>query len=190
MAEESCLTPSFRHERRKGAQRTDAIAHVLHVRLRQRLRTKRASARDGRTPRRPVGLYAEQLSGSPFTRPRATNRAQWPIASADGGAHGRSQVDIGLWRTAQCHEWTCRSRERWSPFAMRRRPVVRRRPPDDQDGGRAGAQAEWAHTCISSTRSRTRASRRGRRIAVRAQSGGLRICTDSSADQIEPARSL
>ena len=52
------------------------------------------------------GLYAEQLSGSPFTAPRATNERSWlyrirPTVAHFGDFH---KTDIGLWRTAPCHE--------------------------------------------------------------------------------------
>ena len=50
----------------------------------------------------PYGLYAEQLSGSPFTAPRATNERSWLYRIRPTVCHwGRfKKVDIGLWRTA------------------------------------------------------------------------------------------
>ena len=52
------------------------------------------------------GLYAEQLSGSPFTAPRASNERSWLYRIRPSVKHsGRfAKVDIGLWRTAPCHE--------------------------------------------------------------------------------------
>ena len=52
------------------------------------------------------GLYAEQLSGSPFTAPRARNERSWlyrirPTVAHWGAFHA---VDSGLWRTAPCAE--------------------------------------------------------------------------------------
>src|SRR3954463_2987717 len=50
----------------------------------------------------PYGLYAEQLSGSPFTAPRPTNERTWLYRIRPTVAHigPFEQVDIGLWRTA------------------------------------------------------------------------------------------
>jgi homogentisate 1,2-dioxygenase len=52
------------------------------------------------------GLYAEQLSGSPFTAPRASNERSWLYRIRPTVAHlGRfAKVDAGLWRTAPCLE--------------------------------------------------------------------------------------
>lgn len=50
------------------------------------------------------GLYAEQLSGSPFTAPRASNERSWLYRIRPTVAHwGRFRpMDAGLWRTAPC----------------------------------------------------------------------------------------
>jgi homogentisate 1,2-dioxygenase len=52
------------------------------------------------------GLYAEQLSGSPFTAPRARNERSWlyrirPTVASWGRFE---KADVGLWRTAPCPE--------------------------------------------------------------------------------------
>jgi homogentisate 1,2-dioxygenase len=52
------------------------------------------------------GLYAEQLSGSPFTAPRASNERSWlyrirPTIASWGRFE---KADAGLWRTAPCAE--------------------------------------------------------------------------------------
>src|SRR5882762_9528585 len=51
------------------------------------------------------GLYAEQLSGSPFTAPQATNQRSWLYRIRPAVRHtGRFQkVDAGLLRTAPAH---------------------------------------------------------------------------------------
>ena len=47
------------------------------------------------------GLYAEQLSGSPFTAPRGTNERSWLYRIRPTVAHGAlPEIDVGLWRTA------------------------------------------------------------------------------------------
>jgi homogentisate 1,2-dioxygenase len=52
------------------------------------------------------GLYAEQLSGSPFTAPRGSNERSWLYRIRPSVKHsGRfAKADAGLWRTAPCHE--------------------------------------------------------------------------------------
>ena len=52
------------------------------------------------------GLYAEQLSGSPFTAPRTTNERSWLYRIRPTVMHWGEfeKVDIGLWRTAPCAE--------------------------------------------------------------------------------------
>ena len=50
------------------------------------------------------GLYAEQISGSPFTAPRGRNQRSWLYRIRPTVAHwGEFQpLDAGLWRTAPC----------------------------------------------------------------------------------------
>jgi homogentisate 1,2-dioxygenase len=54
----------------------------------------------------PYGLYAEQLSGSPFTAPRTSNERSWLYRIRPTVAHWGEfrPADIGLWRTAPAHE--------------------------------------------------------------------------------------
>ena len=64
------------------------------------------------------GLYAEQLSGSPFTAPRGSNERSWLYRIRPSVKHsGRfAKVDAGLWRSAPCHEvdWAI-AQLRWDP---------------------------------------------------------------------------
>src|SRR3954466_12450857 len=50
----------------------------------------------------PYGLYAEQLSGTSFTRPRAANRRSWLYRIRPTLAHwgSFSRIENALWRTA------------------------------------------------------------------------------------------
>jgi homogentisate 1,2-dioxygenase len=67
------------------------------------------------------GLYAEQLSGSPFTAPRASNERSWLYRIRPSVMHsGRfTKVDGGFWRTAPCHEHeTPIGQLRWSPVSL------------------------------------------------------------------------
>ncbi|HJS87746.1 MAG TPA: homogentisate 1,2-dioxygenase [Acetobacteraceae bacterium] len=67
------------------------------------------------------GLYAEQLSGSPFTAPRASNERSWlyrirPTVASWGRFE---RADAGLWRTAPCAEVEIPPAPmRWSPLPI------------------------------------------------------------------------
>ena len=69
----------------------------------------------------PYGLYAEQISGSPFTAPRVTNERSWLYRIRPTVKHwGRfEKLDQGLWRTAPCaeHEMPI-APLRWSPIPI------------------------------------------------------------------------
>src|SRR5450432_4605436 len=64
------------------------------------------------------GVYAEQLSGSPFTAPRGSNERSWLYRIRPSVKHsGRfAKADAGLWRTAPCHEHELPIAQlRWDP---------------------------------------------------------------------------
>src|SRR4051794_25830908 len=64
------------------------------------------------------GLYAEQLSGSPFTAPRGSNERSWLYRIRPSVKHsGRfAKVDAKLWRSAPCHEYELPIAQlRWDP---------------------------------------------------------------------------
>ena len=140
----------------------------------------------------PYGLYAEQLSGSPFTAPRATNERTWLYRIRPTVAHigPFERVDIGLWRTAPCHEVNVPiAPMRWSPVAM---PTA---PTSFVEGlrtittaGDAGAQAGMGAHVYLVTRSMAHEyfyDADGELLFV-PQSGGLRICTEFGLIEIEP----
>jgi homogentisate 1,2-dioxygenase len=65
------------------------------------------------------GLYAEQLSGSPFTAPRNVNERSWLYRILPSVRHAGnfSPVDVPLWKTAPCfgeHDLPI-AQLRWSP---------------------------------------------------------------------------
>lgn len=67
------------------------------------------------------GLYAEQLSGSPFTAPRASNERSWLYRIRPTVAHwGRFQpADTRHWRTAPCAEVEMAPAPlRWDPIPL------------------------------------------------------------------------
>jgi homogentisate 1,2-dioxygenase len=72
------------------------------------------------------GLYAEQLSGSPFTAPRASNERSWLYRIRPSVKHaGRfTKADQGLWRTAPHvdHEMPI-GQLRWSPVPYPAKPT-------------------------------------------------------------------
>jgi homogentisate 1,2-dioxygenase len=70
------------------------------------------------------GLYAEQLSGSPFTAPRRTNERSWLYRIRPSVRHvGRfRRVDAGQWRSAPDVEWAGPiGPMRWDPFPIPQR---------------------------------------------------------------------
>lgn len=73
------------------------------------------------------GLYAEQLSGTAFTAPRAHNRKVWFYRIRPSVNHGRNfvKVDQGLIRTAPCREESDQpiTHLRWHPIAIPQEPV-------------------------------------------------------------------
>ena len=66
----------------------------------------------------PFGLYAEQLSGSSFTMPRAHNLRSWLYRRRPCAMHGPlERIDDGAWRTAGCGEGEpTPNRLRWAPL--------------------------------------------------------------------------
>ena len=67
------------------------------------------------------GLYAEQLSGSPFTAPRVSNERSWLYRIRPTVAHiGRfTKIDSGAWRTAPDHDHqTPIAPMRWDPIPI------------------------------------------------------------------------
>src|SRR5580698_5812631 len=70
--------------------------------------------------RPPLGLYAEQLSGTPFTAPRHANRRAWLYRILPSAMHEPyRRIDNGLWRSAPFTEAeTPPNRLRWDPLPM------------------------------------------------------------------------
>ena len=70
------------------------------------------------------GLYAEQLSGSPFTAPRRSNERSWLYRIRPSVRHvGRfRRVDAGQWRSAPDADWAGPiGPMRWDPFPIPQR---------------------------------------------------------------------
>src|SRR5437879_6234883 len=75
--------------------------------------------------RPPKGLYTEQLSGTPFTAPRAENRRSWLYRIRPSAMHRPfRRRDDGLIRTAPCQEAEpSPNRLRWSPLPFPAEPA-------------------------------------------------------------------
>ena len=74
----------------------------------------------------PYGLYAEQLSGSPFTAPRTTNERSWLYRIRPTVTHWGlfEKADAGLWRTAPTAEVDVPiAPMRWDPIAIPSEPL-------------------------------------------------------------------
>ncbi len=71
------------------------------------------------------GLYAEQVSGSAFTAPRAENQRSWQYRLRPSAEHSPTQKrDRGWIRTAPCAEVApSPDRLRWNPFALPDKPT-------------------------------------------------------------------
>jgi homogentisate 1,2-dioxygenase len=75
----------------------------------------------------PYGLYAEQLSGSPFTAPRNINERTWLYRIRPTVKHwGRfTKMDMGLWRTAPCRQYEIPIAPlRWDPTPIPKESVT------------------------------------------------------------------
>ena len=86
-----------------------------------------ALPRGRNSPQRcPYGLYAEQLSGSPFTAPRTANERSWLYRIRPTVAHWRPfrRADARLWRTAPAPEAEVPPAPmRWDPFPIPAEPL-------------------------------------------------------------------
>ncbi len=142
------------------------------------------------------GLYAEQLSGSPFTAPRASNERSWLYRIRPTVQHlGRfAKADPGLWRTAPCAESEMPIAPlRWDPIAIPSEPL------SFVDGvrtvttaGNAAAQAGMATHIYLATRSMQDEyfyNADGEMLVV-PQQGGLRLCTEFGVIDATPGEAV
>ena len=140
----------------------------------------------------PYGLYAEQLSGSPFTAPRAANERSWLYRIRPTVKHfGRfEKMDAGTWKSAPCREVdTPIAPLRWDPLPM---------PTEALDfldsvrtfttAGDCEAQAGMAahiFTATASMRDRVFYNADAEMLFI-PQSGGLRFVTEMGILEVEP----
>ena len=130
------------------------------------------------------GLYAEQISGSPFTAPRASNERSWLYRIRPSVRHsGRFRAaDKRLWRTAPCHEIEMPPGQlRWSPTPIPSEPVsFVEGMRTITTAGDAGTQTGMAAHVFVATRSMVDEvfwNADGELLVV-LQQGRLRVCTE------------
>jgi homogentisate 1,2-dioxygenase len=140
----------------------------------------------------PLGLYAEQLSGTPFTAPRAANRRSWLYRIRPSATHSAyRRIDDGLMRSAPFTEAEpSPNRLRWDPLPL---PSV---PTDFIAGlaticgnGDAAANAGMAVHIYRANRpmdaSRVFVDADGELLLVPEQ-GGIRLVTELGIIDAEP----
>ena len=138
------------------------------------------------------GLYAEQLSGSPFTAPRASNERSWLYRIRPSVQHsGRfMKADIGLWRTAPCMEAEQQIHQlRWDPLPI---PATRMTFIEGihtmTTGGDAGSQAGLSASIFLATASMVDEAfyNADGEMLVVLQQGSLRFVTEFGIIEAEP----
>ena len=140
----------------------------------------------------PYGLYAEQLSGSPFTAPRASNERSWLYRIRPTVQHwGRFQrADAGLWRSAPCLEVEVPPAPmRWDPLPMPAHPqsFIEGMCSVTTAGDVHGQSGMGAHIYLA-TRSMQDEyfyNTDGELLIV-PQHGALRLCTEFGVMGLEP----
>jgi homogentisate 1,2-dioxygenase len=75
--------------------------------------------------RAPLGLYAEQLSGTPFTAPRSLNRRTWTYRIRPSSLHRPfAQVPAGLWQSPPLADISVSPNQlRWDPLPFPSTPT-------------------------------------------------------------------
>ena len=140
----------------------------------------------------PYGLYAEQLSGSPFTAPRTTNERSWLYRIRPTVKHwGRFQkADARLWRTAPCTEVELAPAPlRWDPWPLPDAPTSFIEGMATMTvAGDAAAQSGMAAHVYAATRSMVDEyfyNADGEMLIV-PEHGRLRLCTEFGVILVEP----
>ena len=138
------------------------------------------------------GLYAEQLSGSPFTAPRGSNERSWLYRIRPSVKHsGRfAKADAGLWRTAPCHEYDLPIAQlRWDPAPIPKQDMTFLQGVQTMTtAGDANTQAGMAAHVYLITKSMVDQhfyNADGEMMFV-AQQGNLRLVTEFGRIDIEP----
>src|SRR6201987_5890245 len=138
------------------------------------------------------GLYAEQLSGSPFTAPRGSNERSWLYRIRPSVKHsGRfRKVDAGLWRSAPCQKFDLPCAQLlWDPPQLTKEELTFLQSVRTMTtAGDANTQAGMAAHVFLITKSMVDQhfyNADGEMMFV-AQSGNLRFITEFGRIDIEP----
>jgi homogentisate 1,2-dioxygenase len=140
----------------------------------------------------PYGLYAEQLSGSPFTAPRVSNERSWLYRIRPTVRHwGRfRRADAGLWRTAPNAEVEIPPAPmRWDPLPMPAQPVsfiegFHTMTTAGDVGGQAGMGAH-VYVATRSMQDEYFYNADGELLII-PEHGRLRLCTEFGVIDLEP----
>jgi homogentisate 1,2-dioxygenase len=138
------------------------------------------------------GLYAEQLSGSPFTAPRATNERSWLYRIRPTVQHWGvlARADSRLWQTAPCTDIHAPPAPmRWDPLPLPGAPTsFIEGMTTITTAGDAGAQSGMGAHVYTATRSMVDEyfyNADGEMLIV-PQQGLLRLCTEFGRIDLEP----
>lgn len=138
------------------------------------------------------GLYAEQLSGSPFTAPRAANERSWLYRIRPTVGHWGTfqRADAGLWRTAPCAEADMPpSPLRWDPIPLPDGPATFvqgvRTITTAGDAGAMAGMAAHVYLITQSMQDEYFYDADGELLFV-PQVGSLRICTEFGVMDVAP----
>jgi homogentisate 1,2-dioxygenase len=140
----------------------------------------------------PYGLYAEQLSGSPFTAPRTTNERSWLYRIRPTVNHWGEfeKVDAGHWRTAPASEVDVPlAPMRWDPIAIPNEDVTLlsgiRTITTAGDAGTQAGMGTHIYLITKSMQDEYFYNADGEMLFV-PQQGKLRFCTEFGVIEIEP----
>ena len=138
------------------------------------------------------GLYAEQLSGSPFTAPRARNERSWLYRIRPTLAHwGRfRRAPAGLWQTAPGAAADLPIAPlRWDPIAIPQQPLAfpdaMRTMTTTGDAAAQNGMAAHVYVITRSMQDEYFWNADGEMLFV-PQQGGLRFCTEFGIIEAEP----
>jgi homogentisate 1,2-dioxygenase len=140
----------------------------------------------------PYGLYAEQLSGSPFTAPRKTNERSWLYRIRPTVAHWGDfkPIDKGLWRTAPAPEVEQPIAPlRWDPIPIPKTSLsfVEGIHTVTTAGDAAGTAGMGAHVYIATRSMRDEYFYNADgEMLLAPQQGALRLCTEFGIIDIAP----
>lgn len=140
----------------------------------------------------PYGLYAEQLSGSPFTAPRVSNERSWLYRIRPTVRHwGRfAKVSAGLWETAPLNTFEMPIQPlRWSPIDIPKDNLTFlqgvRTITTAGDAASMGGMAAHVYLATKSMVDEYFYNADGEMMFV-PQQGNLRICTEFGTIDVEP----